>query len=130
FSFGGGRLLRGLGRRRRGPDLGRAADRAAFDLLDHDRLAAAMAEALAHHARLGARLERQLAEPEFLFARVFRVAHSVICPCAPSASSCALPSSGESPVRKRSKRLTRTRKVSLTGPASRAACITFGRFNA
>src|SRR6185437_14290422 len=126
----GGRFLGGFDRRRFGLDLGRAADAAAFDLLDHHLLAAAVTEALAHHARLGARLERQLADAEFLFARVFRFAHSVICPCAPSVGACALTSSGEVPVRKRSKRLTRTRKVSLPGPASRAACTTFGRFNA
>ena len=60
-AFGAAARLRArLDRRRLGLGLGRCADRAAFDLLDHDLLAAAMAEALAHHARLGARLERQL----------------------------------------------------------------------
>src|SRR5664279_2237756 len=126
----GGRLSHGLDRRRLGLDLGRSTDAAAFDLLDHDLLAAAVTEALAYHARLGARLERQLANAEFLFAGILSFAHSEFCPCAPSVGACALTSSGEFPVRKRSKRLTRARKVSLTGPASRAACTTFGRFNA
>src|SRR6185437_2374700 len=129
LSFGG-RLGDGFERRRLGLGLGRAADRAAFDLLDHDLLAAAMAEALAHHARFGARLERQLADAEFLFARVLRFAHSEFCPRASSVRACAPTRSGEFPVRKRSKRLTRARNVSLTGPASRAACTTFGRLNA
>ncbi len=42
-----------------GSGFGRAADDAAFDLLDDDLLAAAVAEALAHHARFRARLQRQ-----------------------------------------------------------------------
>src|SRR5664280_1564644 len=126
----GGRLPCGLDGCRLGLDLGRSADAAAFDLLDHDLLAAAVTEALAHHARLVARLERQLGDAQFLFARGLCVAHSEFCPRAPSVGACALTKSGEFPVRKRSKRSTRARKVSLTGPASRAACTTFGRFNA
>src|SRR6185312_7590300 len=55
-----GRLLLRLdGWRRFGLGFARSADDAAFDLLDHNLLAAAMTEALTYHARLGARLERQ-----------------------------------------------------------------------
>jgi hypothetical protein len=52
----GAAFLRRLHRRRLGLGFGRPADAAAFDLLDHDLFAAAVTEALAHHARLGARL--------------------------------------------------------------------------
>src|SRR5690606_8703767 len=38
--------------------------------------------------------------------------------------------SGDFPDRYRIKRATRARNVSLAGPASTAACTTFGRFNA
>ena len=84
-----------LDRRRLGLGLGRSADAAAFDLLDHDLLAAAMAEALAHHARLGARLERQLAETLSFFSPGFFVSLiHVFCPRAPSVGACALTSIG------------------------------------
>src|SRR5665213_125468 len=129
--------LRCFNWRRFGFRLGCATDGAAFDLLDDDLLAAAMAEALAHHARFRARLQRQ---SEFLLARGLGFAHSVLFPCAPStgafnsqapsAGALALTASGKFPVRKRVKRATRARNVSLPGPASRAACTTFERFNA
>ena len=68
------------GRRRSRPWLRPAADDAAFDLLDHDLLAAAMAEALAHDARLGARLERQrLAETLSFFSPGFLVSLIPYC---------------------------------------------------
>src|SRR6185312_6347515 len=70
---GGGRgRLHLLGRCGFRTRLGRAADGAAFYLFDHHLLAAAMAKAVAHHARFRARLERQL---QFLFARVFCFTH-------------------------------------------------------
>src|SRR5689334_768980 len=125
----GGRLL-GLDRRGLSLGFARSTDHAALDLLDDDLLAAAMTEALAHHARLGAWLERQRlsGDAEFFLAGVLCLAHSVTSvllplPCTPTAS-------GERPVRKRVKRATRVRKVVLPGPASRAACTTFGRFSA
>src|SRR5262245_16703347 len=91
-----------------------------------------MAEALTHGAGFGARLERQrlAGDAKFLLARVFCLAHSVLCPYAPSVGACALTASVEKPVRKRVRRATRARNVSLPGPASRAACTTFGRPNA
>ena len=79
---GAGRAQRGASARRRpgaaasaqprAPRLGRVAGRrGASALLDHDRLGAAMAEALAHGARLDARLERQglLRDAQRLVAR-------------------------------------------------------------
>ena len=77
--------------------LSRPAHGAAFDLLDDDLFAAAMAKALAHHARLGARLERQLGDAQFLLARVLRITHSAFYPRAPSVGAMALTSSGEFP---------------------------------
>src|SRR5262245_36061892 len=116
----------------RGLRLGLAADYAPFDLLDHDLLAAAMAETLAHRSRFGTRLERQrlAGDAKFFLARGLCLAHSVLCPYAPSVGACALTASGEKPVRNRVRRATRARNVSLPGPASRAACTTFGRLNA
>src|SRR4029078_795722 len=98
----------------------------------HDLLAAAMAEALAHDTGLGAWLEcqRLARDAELLLAGGLGLAHSVLCPYCPPVGACALTVSGERPARKYVKRATRVRKVSLPGPASRAACTTFGRFNA
>src|ERR1019366_6246279 len=86
----GGRFPCGLDGCRLGLDLGRSADAAAFDLLDHDLLAAAVTETLAHHARLGARLERQLGDAQFLFARGLCVAHlRILSSCAIRRRMCA-----------------------------------------
>src|SRR5262249_12345825 len=116
----------------RGFRLGFSSDHAPFDLLNDNLLAAPMTEALAHRSCLGARLERQrlAGDAKFFLARVLCLAHSVLCPYAPSVGACALTASGEKPVRKRVRRATRARNVSLPGPASRAACTTFGRLNA
>src|SRR4029077_15351785 len=83
-------------------------------------------------ASLGAWLEcqRLAGDAELLLAGVLGLAHSVLCPYAPPVGACALTASGEIPARKYLKRAVRVRKVSLPGPASRAACTTFGRFNA
>ena len=109
-----------------------------FDLLDDDLLAAAMAEALAHHARLGARLQRQR---RFFTPEFFVSAHSgtlfLVRPSIPHSQSvhrrrahranCFGSSFRSESAQSAS---TRARKVSLPGPASRAACTTFERFNA
>ena len=89
--LGGGRLLlRRLDRLRFCLGFRRRADHAAFDLLDHDLLAAAMAEALTHDARLRARLQAQFAagHAQLLLARVLRFAHSVLIPRAPPLGAC------------------------------------------
>ena len=93
-----------------------------------------MAEALAHDARLGARLERQRLGRADAQRLVARVLVSDI-PFSNPVSSVrgrrrlrGLPC--RSPVRKRSRRGKRARNVSLAGPASRAACTTFDRPNA
>src|SRR6516164_9944934 len=126
----GHRLLRRLSQRWLGLRLGRSADGTAFNFLDHDLLAAAMAKALAHDTLLGAWLKRQLGDAQFLVARGLCFTHSLLCPRAPAIGACVQFQLGDVPVRKRSKRVARARKVSLTGPASSAACTTFGQFNA
>jgi hypothetical protein len=72
----------GLGnRRRRGLSLDGVADGAALFRLDHNLLGASMAEALLDDIRLAARLQRESrfagADAQLLFARIFRLSHSV-----------------------------------------------------
>ena len=121
--------------------LGLARTGAALDLLDDDGLAAAVAEALAHDALLdAATLERQRLGRGYaqLFAGIFgRLGHSypvsIRTVFIGRQLSAARHGSGfrpGSPVRNRSRRRKRAKNVSLAGPASRAACITFGRPNA
>src|SRR4029077_15465131 len=103
----------------------------AFDLFHDHRFGAAVAETLAHHALCdAATLQRQGfggADALLLFASLFRrFRHS--CPTVRAFQSGLLPPrSPESSFRKQSRRRVRARKVSLSGPASRAACITFDR---
>ena len=120
---------RGRGRRR-GLGLAVGAEGAALLDLDDHLLAAAMAEALAHHAGLGARLERQrrLSDAQRLAVRGLGVSHSVLESC--QFRSRPVPPWPVSPVRKRSRRAKRAKNVSFAGPASRAACTTFDRPNA
>ena len=106
-----------------------AGDAALLDLDDH-LLAAAMAEALAHHAGFGARLERQrrLSDAQRLAVRGLGLSHSVLESC--QFRSRPVPPWPVPPVRKRSRRAKRAKNVSFAGPASRAACTTFDRPNA
>src|SRR5262245_21414295 len=99
-------------------DLARSGDHTAFDLFDNDLLAAAVAEALAYDARLGARLERKrlARDAKFLLAGVLGLAHSVLFPYTPPVGACALAASGELPVRKRVKYKTRVRKSRFQVP--------------
>src|SRR5262249_42731947 len=118
---------------------------AALHLFHDDRLGAAMAEALTHHALLdappfqGQGLARS--DAQLLFACLFgRFSHSN--PNSPAFAVVRHVSTSRlgrfpgatftdmEPVRKRSRREIRARTVSLSGPASRAACITFDRPNA
>ena len=123
--------------RRRAPAWPRRTDDAALDLLDHDRLAAAVAEALAHDALLdAAALERQRlgrGHAQLLAAIFGRLSHS-LSGSIRSNIRVGLNSArrfrafrSRSPVRNRSRRRQRAKNVSLEGPASRAACTTFGR---
>ena len=109
-------------------------------LLDHHRLGAAVAEALPHHAGLGARLERQRlgrADAQRLLARAFGISshsHPILNVSASHRKSLAArfpaPRPSGSTVRKRSRLWQRARNPLLAGPASRAACTTFDRPNA
>src|SRR5207302_717070 len=141
---------RGLGRRRLGGRLRRVRfrrgcitrDAALAAFLDHHLLGAAVAEALAHGARLDARLERQglARDTQWLVARSFPIHHSAVLilvsavrrrtvvgfrqlefvPAAPAVLS-------SSAIRYRTRVWLRDRNVLLAGPASSAACITFDR---
>src|SRR5262249_41427099 len=102
----------------------RLARNPAAHLLDHDRLGPAMAEALAHHAGLGAaRFQRQRlgrGDAQLLFAGFFGRFGHFRCQ-----TSDFPPRS-----RKQSRRAARAKKALLPGPESRAACPQFDRPNA
>jgi hypothetical protein len=132
LAAGGGagawRRARGARSRRGGLGLAVGRDAALLDLDDH-LLAAAMAEALAHHAGLGARLERQrrLSDAQRFAVRGLGVRHSVLESCQFRSRPCRLgPFAGPKALKARK----RAKNVSFAGPASRAACTTFDRPNA
>src|SRR4051794_4744393 len=123
-----------------------AANAALATFFDHDLLGPAMAEALAHGARLDARLQRQGLgrDTQSLVARRFRINHSAVlillalCACAPSLQQVfgterhqnfwpLSPVPSSSSIRYRTRIWQRDRNVLLAGPASSAACITFDR---
>src|SRR5262249_52707484 len=118
----------------------RPCRRAAFDLLDDHPPGAAMAEALAHPTLLGPPALQapglSPGDPQLPFASLFRrFSHSdpnshAFAPCLAGLSPSVSAGTGAEPARKRRRRAVRARNVSLSGPASRAACITFDRPNA
>ena len=119
------------GRRSRGLGLAVGANGAALLDLDDHLLAAAMTEALAHHARLSAALERQRGlHAQRLAIRGLGVGHSVLESLSVRFAADVAPPAAVAPARKRSRRAYRAKNVSFAGPASRAACTTFDRPNA
>src|SRR6185503_1050382 len=99
----------------------------------HHRLGAAVAEALLHHALLDARtLERQgrlrRSDGQFL-AGMLRFSHSIPNFGAFGSAWLSFGLSG-SAARTRARIRQRAMTVSVARPASRAACITFGRASA
>ena len=116
-----------------------AADAALAAFFDHHLLGPAMAEALAHGARLDARLERQGLgrDTQCLVARRFRINHSAVPILLRRANPHGLcrripgppPAGGLVVIRHpvSDQGMAARQAVLLAGPASSAACITFDR---